>query len=71
MGGRDHFCEGSGRGGFNDPDGRCECMSITVTFEDPAAYDLFAGGQLPKAEIVGGPQDGLELTYSPTESSES
>lgn len=25
MGGRDHSCEGCGRGGFNDPDGVCEC----------------------------------------------
>jgi len=26
MGGRDHSCDGCGRGGFNDPDGRCECI---------------------------------------------
>ena len=25
MGGRDHSCETCGRGGFNDPDGRCIC----------------------------------------------
>jgi uncharacterized Zn finger protein (UPF0148 family) len=25
MGGRDHSCEVCGRGGFNDPDGRCVC----------------------------------------------
>lgn len=25
MGGRDHSCEVCGRGGFNDPDGVCEC----------------------------------------------
>jgi len=25
MGGRDHSCEGCGRGGFNDPNGSCEC----------------------------------------------
>jgi hypothetical protein len=28
MSGRDHSCEGCGRGGFNDPDGRCECRSV-------------------------------------------
>jgi hypothetical protein len=29
MGGRDHSCEGCGRGGFNDPDGPhgCACMA--------------------------------------------
>lgn len=27
MGGRDHSCEGCGRGGFNDPDGVCDCWS--------------------------------------------
>lgn len=26
MGGRDHSCEGCGRGGFNDPDGVCICV---------------------------------------------
>lgn len=26
MGGRDHSCEVCGRGGFNDPDGTCECI---------------------------------------------
>lgn len=25
MGGRDHSCEVCGRGGFNDPEGKCEC----------------------------------------------
>ena len=25
MSGRDHSCEVCGRGGFNDPDGKCEC----------------------------------------------
>lgn len=25
MGGRDHSCEGCGRGGFNDPEDKCEC----------------------------------------------
>lgn len=25
MGGRDHSCEDCGRGGFNDPEGRCTC----------------------------------------------
>jgi hypothetical protein len=25
MGGRDHSCEGCGRGGLNDPDGDCVC----------------------------------------------
>lgn len=41
-------------------------VSITVEFEDQAAYDLFAGWQPPKSEIVGGPLDGQELTFSPT-----
>jgi hypothetical protein len=26
MGGRDHACEYCGRGGMNDPDGKCECV---------------------------------------------
>lgn len=40
---------------------------ITVEFEDEATYDLYAGWKPPKAEIVGGPLDGQELTFSPTE----
>lgn len=32
MGGRDHSCEVCGRGGFNDPDGICNCTQ--------ADYDL-------------------------------
>jgi hypothetical protein len=32
MGGRDHSCEHCGRGGFNDPDGRCECGELHLRF---------------------------------------
>jgi len=41
MGGRDHSCETCGRGGFNDPDGRCVCTpdgqsdSEHIEFLDP------------------------------------
>jgi hypothetical protein len=30
MGGRDHSCEGCGRGGFNDPEGECICAAASA-----------------------------------------
>lgn len=35
MGGRDHSCEGCGRGGFNDPDGVCECPTADALAREP------------------------------------
>lgn len=44
MGGRDHSCEVCGRGGFNDPDGVCECAGpecLTCGSDDPCCPDPF------------------------------
>lgn len=68
MGGRDHACEGCGRGGFNDPDGVCECPDPPDKQElwtdecDPMVGDL---GTKPSAE-----QEGERWTIRMLESGE-
>lgn len=37
MGGRDHPCGTCGRGGFNDPDGQCEC-AFQIYAPDPGRW---------------------------------
>lgn len=45
--GRDHSCEGCGRGGFNDPEASCQCVACE-TCRGTGAADPFYYPQDPE-----------------------
>ena len=62
MGGRDHSCEDCGRGGFNDPDGYCECsqpgqkgtrlMQIQMVDPQQVILEEIADGRLTRDDVA-------------------